>query len=77
MAAFALPDLLALAWFLGAWIAYKDYGATHDSATQLYATQFANAPAIKLVMSDTAKHFIQLDTPDWFYNQVDQFLQSK
>jgi len=62
---------------LGAWIAYKPYGATHDSSTQLYTAQFPNAPAVKLVMSDTAKHFIQLDAPDWFYNQVDQFLQAK
>jgi len=72
-----LPKIKAPVLVLGAWIAYKDYGATHDSTTQLYAAQFANFPTVKLVMNDTAKHFIQLDTPDWFYNQVDQFLQSK
>ena len=72
-----LPKIKPAVLLLGAWIAYKDYGATHDSTTQLYAAQFANFPAVKIVMNDTAKHFIQLDTPDWFYNQVDQFLQSK
>jgi pimeloyl-ACP methyl ester carboxylesterase len=72
-----LPKIKTPVLLLGAWIAYKDYGATHDSTTQLYAAQFANFPAVKIVMNDTAKHFIQLDTPDWFYNQVDQFLQSK
>lgn len=72
-----LPKIKAPVLVLGSWILYKDYGATHDSATQLYATQFVNFPAVKLVMNDTARHFIQLDTPDWFYNQVDQFLQAK
>jgi pimeloyl-ACP methyl ester carboxylesterase len=71
-----LPKIKAPVLVLGAWIAYKDYGATHDSATQLYLAQFPNF-AVKLVMNDTAKHFIQLDTPDWFYNQVDQFIQGK
>ncbi len=72
-----LPTIKAPVLILGAWIAYKDYGATHASAQQLYATQFTNFPAVQLVMCDTARHFIQLDAPDWFYNQVDQFLQTK
>jgi alpha-beta hydrolase superfamily lysophospholipase len=72
-----LPCIKIPVLVLGAWIAYKDYGATHDSTAQLYAKQFENFPAVKLVMNDTAKHFIQLDAPDWFYNQVDQFIQAK
>ena len=72
-----LSSIKAPVLVLGSWIAYKDYGATHDSSMQVYAAQFPNFPAVKLVMNDTAKHFIQLDTPDWFYNQVDQFLQAK
>ncbi len=62
---------------MGTWISYKDYGATHESGFQLYSAQFGNLPTVKLVMNDTSKHFIQLDAPDWFYNQVDQFLQGK
>lgn len=72
-----LPKIKVPVLVLGSWIAYKDYGATHESSTQLYSTQFTNLPTVKLVMNDAAKHFIQLDTPDWFYNQVDQFLQTK
>jgi pimeloyl-ACP methyl ester carboxylesterase len=72
-----LKSIKAPVLVLGAWIVYKEYGASHNSATQLYAAQFPNFPAVKLVMSDTAKHFIQLDAPDWFYNQVDQFIEAK
>jgi pimeloyl-ACP methyl ester carboxylesterase len=72
-----LPNIKVPVLVLGSWIAYKDYGATHESATQLYAKQFENLPSVKLVLSDTAKHFIQLDAPEWFYNQVDPFIQTK
>ncbi len=59
---------------LGSWIAYKDYGATHDSTLAQYSKQFEKLPSVKIVMNDTSKHFIQLDAPDWFYAQVDAFL---
>ncbi|MGA8025698.1 MAG: alpha/beta hydrolase [Bryobacteraceae bacterium] len=59
---------------LGSWIAYKDYGATHDSSLALYSKQFEKLPGTKIVMNDTSKHFIQLDAPEWFYAQVDGFI---
>ncbi len=60
---------------LGTWIAYKDYGATHDSSLALYSKEFEKLPGTKIVMNDTSKHFIQLDAPDWFYAQIDAFLK--
>ncbi len=60
---------------LGTWIAYKDYGATHDSTAALYAKQFEKLPGTKIVLNDTSKHFIQLDAPDWFYEQIDAFMK--
>ena len=59
---------------IGTWIAYKNYGLTHDGAVQLYEAQFGGNPDVKVVMSDTTKHFVQLDDPAWFYSQVDSFL---
>ena len=59
---------------LGAWIAYKDYGATHESALKNYVDQTAKIKNCKIVLSDTAKHFIFYDDPKWFYEQVDGFL---
>lgn len=60
---------------MGAWIAYKNYGVTHDSALAGYTRQVTSVPACTVVLHDTAKHFIFYDDPAWFYNQMDTFLQ--
>ena len=59
---------------MGTWIAYKDYGVTRESQVTAYAKQFDKLPGVRIQISDTSRHFIQLDVPDWFYAQVDQFL---
>ena len=59
---------------LGAWIAYKDYGATHDSVQFGYEAQFSRVVNCKVVLTDEGKHFIMWDDPDFFYSNVDQFL---
>lgn len=61
---------------LGSWVAYKDYGATHDSSLMLYSKQFEKLRGVRIVMNDTSKHFIQLDAPEWFCAQVDGFIKS-
>ncbi len=70
-----LSKITAPVLVLGSWIAYKQYGATHDSSTALYQAQFKNLPSAKIALSDTSKHFIQLDDPDWFYAEIDSFLK--
>lgn len=60
---------------LGTWIAYKNYGATHDSVQQKYTAQFGGNPNVHVVISDTARHFIQLDDQPWFFSQIDAFLK--
>jgi len=62
---------------LGAWIAYKDYGATHDSVLKNYTNQFAAIKNFSIELSDTARHFIFYDDPAWFYSKVDTFLTQK
>ncbi len=59
---------------LGTWIAYKDYGVTRASQIVAYKKQFERLPSAKIVVSETSRHFIQLDAPEWFYSQIDQFL---
>lgn len=56
-------------------IAYKNYGVTHESDLAAYAAQFEGHPGTRIVLSDTSKHFIQLDAPEWFYSQVDEFMK--
>lgn len=59
---------------MGTWIAYKKYGATHDTVAAMYQGQFNDNSNVTVVLSDQARHFIQLDDAAWFYAQVDAFL---
>lgn len=59
---------------LGAWYAYKNYGATREITTANYESQTKNIPNAKLAIADTAYHFIFYDEPEWFYSQVNEFL---
>ena len=61
---------------LGSWIAYKNFGATRDSVTQVFTSQYQQMPHTQIKVSDTAKHFIMLDDPEWMLSQFDQFLQT-
>jgi pimeloyl-ACP methyl ester carboxylesterase len=70
VAAIDCPVLL-----LGAWIAYKDYGVTHESITAAYTAQVAAIKNAKVEITDTGKHFIFYDEPVWFYEKVDAFLK--
>ena len=60
---------------LGAWIAYKQYGTTHDSVLKNYSDQTSLVKNAKVEINDTAKHFIFYDEPQWFYEKVDTFLK--
>ncbi len=62
---------------LGAWIAYKDYGATHDSVFKNHTSQLALVKNFRVELNDTAKHFIFYDDPEWFYGKVDEFLKTR
>ncbi|MEQ8426008.1 MAG: alpha/beta hydrolase, partial [Cyclobacteriaceae bacterium] len=59
---------------MGAWIAYKQYGVTHDSTMKNFATQYQKISSVDIKLTDTAKHFIMFDEPKWFYQQIDSFL---
>jgi len=59
---------------LGAWVAYKDY-APRDAIEQVYRTQYARLPGVRVEMADSARHFIMYDDPAWMYDRIDQFLK--
>jgi alpha-beta hydrolase superfamily lysophospholipase len=61
---------------LGAWIAYKNYGVTHDSIFKAQTDQMKAAKNVKVEINDTAKHFIFYDEPTWYYEKCDAFLKS-
>lgn len=62
---------------LGDWIAYKDYGATHESMNANLQEQYKKAAHITIAINDSSRHFIMYDEPAWMYNQIDHFLAAK
>jgi pimeloyl-ACP methyl ester carboxylesterase len=60
---------------LGAWVAYKPYGATRERALKGYQEQVAAIKDVKVELSDTAKHFIFYDDPQWFFEKIDAFIK--
>jgi len=60
---------------LGAWAAYKNYGATMESTKALYAAQYAQAKNLTVEMADTSYHFIPWDEPQWLNDRISAFLE--
>ncbi len=59
---------------MGAWIAYKNYGATRESTLNNYTSQFTHANNYEVVLTDKGKHFIMWDDPEFFFTEMDKFL---
>lgn len=59
---------------LGAWIAYKDYGVTKEMTLGSYKNQYSKLKDVRIEMSETGRHFIMWDDPDFFFSQVEGFL---
>lgn len=65
---------------MGTWIGWRaeaqEGGATVTRAEFVgaFKNQYASLPHLHFVMSDTARHFIMFDDPNWFYAQLDRFL---
>lgn len=63
---------------LGTWLAYRDNEqdtATRGQTEKNFQAQYAQLKGVKIVLADHARHFIMLDDPDWFYEQLDNFLK--
>ena len=59
---------------LNDWIAYKQYGATHESVYNALKLQYKLAHNVTIEINDHSKHFIMYDDPQWLYKQLDTFL---
>jgi pimeloyl-ACP methyl ester carboxylesterase len=58
---------------LATWIAYKDYTdrKTLEANVRL---EYAKLKGVDLRITDTSRHFIMYDDPQWFFVQLDEFL---
>lgn len=67
---------------LGTWVGLHDqlkkYGQPleRSDVIQTFRDQFAKLPALHFALTETARHFIMFDDPDWFFAQLDAFLAS-
>ncbi len=69
----SLPRIKAPALVLAAWIGYAPY-SSHAFAEQTYGGQYADLKGVRVKISDTARHFIMLDDPQWMFTQIENFL---
>jgi len=56
------------------WVAYKQYGATHESVYTNLKEQFVGVGQVTIVVNDESKHFIMFDEPVWLWGEMDKFL---
>lgn len=59
---------------LGAYIAYKNYGATRESVMKSYVDQYINLDGTIVDLTDHGNHFIMWDDPEFFMNWMKKFL---
>ncbi len=69
-----IADIKAPTLVLGAWAAYKNYGATKESTKALFATQYAALKNVDIRMSETGYHFLMWDDAVWVNQQITDFL---
>lgn len=55
---------------LGAWAPYQPFGATEASTRQVFATQYAALPGVRIEMSRAGHHFLMWDDPRWLQTQI-------
>jgi len=68
-----LPRIKSPTLVLAAWIGYAPY-SSHAFAEQAYSSQYSGLTGTSLKISDTARHFIMLDDPQWMFTQIENFL---
>jgi pimeloyl-ACP methyl ester carboxylesterase len=60
---------------LGSWIAYSQYTDHKRLEANLHA-QYARLKGVEIQVTDTARHFIMWDDPDWMFAQLDRFFKA-
>jgi N-formylmaleamate deformylase len=75
LAQIASPTLVLGTWIgLKAQLAERNVVVTRAGVQETFQQQFATLPHLHFVMTDTARHFIMFDDPNWFFAQLDAFL---
>src|SRR6266404_2932518 len=59
---------------MGSWIGYKQYTDREKTEANL-KLQYTKLSGVDIRITDTARHFIMWDDPDWMFAQMDRFLE--
>jgi pimeloyl-ACP methyl ester carboxylesterase len=54
---------------------WTGWGAGREAVEHSYAQQYAGLHGARLVVADTAKHFVMLDDPAFLFAQMDAFVR--
>ena len=66
--------LLSPICLLGAWIAYKSFGMSHERLASSYGAQYESLKGHQLAITDIGKHFIMWDDPEFYFATMSEFL---
>jgi pimeloyl-ACP methyl ester carboxylesterase len=58
---------------LGTWIGYKEYTDRAKTEANLHR-EYSKLEGVDIRITDTSRHFIMYDEPQWFFTQIDGFL---
>ncbi len=59
---------------MGAWIAYQGFGMTRQRLLDSYGAQYEALDDLTLKATDSGRHFIMWDDPEFFFTEIDAFL---
>ncbi len=59
---------------MGAWIAYKSFGMSHERLASSYGAQYELLKGHQLAITDIGKHFIMWDDPEFYFATMSEFL---
>jgi pimeloyl-ACP methyl ester carboxylesterase len=62
---------------LAAWRGNESVGATFEVVEKNMHDQYSKLAGVEIHVSDTARHFIMWDDPQWMFGYLDRFLASK
>jgi len=71
----SIADIKAPTLVLGAWAAYKNFGANKESTKAIFTTQYAELKNVDVRMSDTGYHFLMWDDATWVNQQISGFFK--
>lgn len=73
----SIANIKAPTVVLGAWAAYKNFGATKESTKAIFTTQYAELKQVDIRMSEAGYHFLMWDDANWVNQQILEVLNKK